>query len=408
MREIKQDFPALDQVINQKPMIYLDSAATAQKPQQVIDAISNYYEQDNANVHRGINELSQRATTLYESARDKVQQFIHAKRREEILFTRGTTESINWIANTYGIDNIQQDDEIVISYMEHHSNIVPWQQLAKRVGAKLKYIKLNADGTLNMADAKVQITDKTKIVSLVHASNVLGVVNPIEDLADLAHQHGAIIVVDGAQSTPHMPIDVQSLSADFFVFSGHKMMGPMGIGVLYGAKSILDKMKPAQFGGEMIESVSLQEASFQPLPWRFEAGTPNVSGAIGLGAAIDYLTTIGMSNINQYEHDLVSYTLPRLQNIAGVTIYGPPNSSEHTSVIAFNVAGVHAHDMATALDQEGIEVRAGHHCAQPLMRYLDLTATVRVSLYSYNTTSEIDRLVATIKKIKEYFQNGFT
>ncbi|CAM3101232.1 cysteine desulfurase [Leuconostoc rapi] len=408
MREIKHDFPVLDQVVNQKPMIYLDSAATSQKPQQVIDAIANYYEQDNANVHRGIYELSQRATQLYEAARDKVQYFIHAHQREEILFTRGTTESINWIASTYGVDNVHQGDEIVISYMEHHSNIVPWQQLAKRVGATLKYIGLNSDGTLDMADAAVQITDKTKIVSIAHASNVLGVVNPIKALANLAHRKNAVIVVDGAQSTPHMAIDVQALSADFFAFSGHKMMGPMGIGVLYGKKSILENMKPVQFGGEMIEFVSLHDATFQPLPWRFEAGTPNVAGAIGLGAAIDYLTKIGMSEINQQEHDLVAYALPRLKNITGVTIYGPQSISEHTAVIAFNVAGIHAHDMATALDQEGIEVRAGHHCAQPLMRYLDQTATVRVSLYIYNTTAEIDRLVATIKKIKDYFQNGFT
>ncbi len=401
------DFPILNQKINGEPLIYFDSAATSQKPQFVIDAITSYYQNDNANVHRGIYELSQRATNLYEKARDKVQKLIHAKMREEVLFTRGTTESLNWLASTYGVENVKQGDEILLSYMEHHSNIVPWQQLAKRVGASLKYIDLKEDGTLDLADAEAKLSDKTKIVSVTHASNVLGVVNPIKKLAQMAHQHGAIMIADGAQSVPHMAIDVQEMGVDFFAFSGHKMLGPTGIGVLYGRYDVLNQMQPAQFGGEMIEFVDLHEATFQPLPWRFEAGTPNIAGAIGMGAAVDYLTNIGMFEVAKYEQSLVDYALPKLKSIDGLTVYGPQDSEQHTGVIAFNIAGIHAHDLATALDQEGIAVRAGHHCAQPLMHYLDVAATVRVSFYIYNTRQEIDRFVATLGKIKEYFNREF-
>lgn len=407
MKMIKNDFPILNQKINGQQMIYFDNAATSQKPQFVIDSLVDYYQNDNANVHRGIYELSERATNAYEQARDKVQNFIHAKKREEVLFTRGTTESLNWLASTYGAENIKQGDEILISYMEHHSNIVPWQQLAQRVGANLKYINLKADGTLDLADAEEKMSDKTKIVSVTHASNVLGVVNPIKELAQMAHQHGAIMIADGAQSAPHMVIDVQDMNVDFFAFSGHKMLGPTGIGVLYGKYDVLNKMNPAQFGGEMIELVDLHEATFQPLPWRFEAGTPNIAGAIGLGAAVDYLTNIGMTEIEAYEQSLVSYALPKIKKIPGVTVYGPQDSEHHSGVIAFNLDSVHAHDLATALDQEGIEVRAGHHCTQPLMRYLGIAATVRVSLYIYNTREEIDHFIDIIGKIKEYFNREF-
>lgn len=407
MKMIKTDFPILNQKINGQQMIYFDNAATSQKPQFVIDSLVDYYQNDNANVHRGIYELSERATNAYEQARDKVQNFIHAKKREEVLFTRGTTESLNWLASTYGAENIKQGDEIIISYMEHHSNIVPWQQLAQRVGANLKYINLKADGTLDLADAEEKMSDKTKIVSVTHASNVLGVVNPIKELAQMAHQHGAIMIADGAQSAPHMVIDVQDMNVDFFAFSGHKMLGPTGIGVLYGKYDVLNKMNPAQFGGEMIELVDLHEATFQPLPWRFEAGTPNIAGAIGLGAAVDYLTNIGMTEIEAYEQSLVSYALPKIKKIPGVTVYGPQDSEHHSGVIAFNLDSVHAHDLATALDQEGIEVRAGHHCTQPLMRYLGIAATVRVSLYIYNTREEIDHFIDIIGKIKEYFNREF-
>lgn len=404
---IKTDFPILNQKINGQQMIYFDNAATSQKPQFVIDSLVDYYQNDNANVHRGIYELSERATNAYEQARDKVQNFIHAKKREEVLFTRGTTESLNWLASTYGAENIKQGDEILISYMEHHSNIVPWQQLAQRVGANLKYINLKADGTLDLADAEEKMSDRTKIVSVTHASNVLGVVNPIKELAQMAHQHGAIMIADGAQSAPHMVIDVQDMDVDFFAFSGHKMLGPTGIGVLYGKYDVLNKMNPAQFGGEMIELVDLHEATFQPLPWRFEAGTPNIAGAIGLGAAVDYLTNIGMTEVEAYEQSLVSYALPKIKKIPGVTVYGPQDSEHHSGVIAFNLDSVHAHDLATALDQEGIEVRAGHHCTQPLMRYLGIAATVRVSLYIYNTREEIDHFIDIIGKIKEYFNREF-
>lgn len=404
---IKTDFPILNQKINGQQMIYFDNAATSQKPQFVIDSLVDYYQNDNANVHRGIYELSERATNAYEQARDKVQNFIHAKKREEVLFTRGTTESLNWLASTYGAENIKQGDEILISYMEHHSNIVPWQQLAQRVGANLKYINLRADGTLDLADAEEKMSDRTKIVSVTHASNVLGVVNPIKELAQMAHQHGAIMIADGAQSAPHMVIDVQDMNVDFFAFSGHKMLGPTGIGVLYGKYDVLNKMNPAQFGGEMIELVDLHEATFQPLPWRFEAGTPNIAGAIGLGAAVDYLTNIGMTEVEAYEQSLVSYALPKIKKIPGVTVYGPQDSEHHSGVIAFNLDSVHAHDLATALDQEGIEVRAGHHCTQPLMRYLGIAATVRVSLYIYNTREEIDHFIDIIGKIKEYFNREF-
>lgn len=407
MKMIKTDFPILNQKINGQQMIYFDNAATSQKPQFVIDSLVDYYQNDNANVHRGIYELSERATNAYEQARDKVQNFIHAKKREEILFTRGTTESLNWLASTYGAENIKQGDEILISYMEHHSNIVPWQQLAQRVGANLKYINLKADGTLDLADAEEKMSDRTKIVSVTHASNVLGVVNPIKELAQMAHQHGAIMIADGAQSAPHMVIDVQDMDVDFFAFSGHKMLGPTGIGVLYGKYDVLNKMNPAQFGGEMIELVDLHEATFQPLPWRFEAGTPNIAGAIGLGAAVDYLTNIGMPEVEAYEQSLVSYALPKIKKIPGVTVYGPQDSEHHSGVIAFNLDSVHAHDLATALDQEGIEVRAGHHCTQPLMRYLGIAATVRVSLYIYNTREEIDHFIDIIGKIKEYFNREF-
>ncbi|KAA8370357.1 cysteine desulfurase [Leuconostoc carnosum] len=407
MKMKQADFPILNQTINGQRMIYLDNAATSQKPKQVIDAMTHYYQVDNANVHRGIYDLSERATAAYEASRDKVQAFIHAKYREEVVFTRGTTESINWLASTYGVAHVTADDEIVISYMEHHSNIVPWQQLAQKTGAKLKYVNLNSDGTLDMSDLAQKITDQTKIVSIAHASNVLGVVNPIQEIANIAHQHGAIMIADGAQSAPHMVVDVQALGVDFFAFSGHKMMGPTGIGVLYGRLPLLEQMTPAQFGGEMIERVSLTGATFKPVPWRFEAGTPNIAGAIGLGAAIDYLTAYGMTQIENDERQLVAYALPKLLAISGLTVYGPQDSAYHTGVIAFNLAGIHAHDLATALDQEGIEVRAGHHCAQPLMTNLNLSATARISVYSYNTMTEIDRLVTVLEQIKEYFSHEF-
>lgn len=404
--KLKQDFPLLFQTVNDEPLVYLDSAATTQKPQQVLDILNEYYTKNNANVHRGVHTLAGRATEQYEEARAKVQQFINAKETVEVLFTRGTTTSLNWIAQSFGEQFIQAGDEIVLSYLEHHSNIVPWQQLAKRKKAVLKYIELNEDGTLNIEDAKKKITDRTKIVAVAHVSNVLGVLNPIKQLAALAHEKGAILVADGAQAAPHMLIDVQALDVDFYAFSGHKMCAPTGIGVLYGKRKWLEQMEPVEFGGEMIDFVHLEESTWTELPWKFEAGTPNIAGAIALGAAIDYLEEIGMDQIEQYEKELMAYALPKLQTISDLVIYGPKEVNKRHSVIAFNLAGIHPHDTATALDMEGIAVRAGHHCAQPLHAYLNVSATARASFYFYNTKEDIDRLVTAILATKEFFQHG--
>lgn len=404
-QKIKEDFPILFQQVNDEPLVYLDNAATTQKPIAVLKKMMNYYEKDNANVHRGVHTLAERATVKYEAAREKIRLFIHANETAEILFTRGTTTSLNWIAQSYG-ERIQAGDEIVISYMEHHSNIIPWQQLAKRKGAVLKYIDLTEEGFLDIEQAKQIITNKTKIVSLTHSSNVLGVINPIKELTTLAHRMGAIIVVDGAQSVPHFPIDVQQLDIDFLAFSGHKMCGPTGIGVLYGKRELLEEMEPVEFGGEMIDFVHLYESTWKELPWKFEAGTPNIAGAIALGAAIDYLTEIKLSEIQEHEAMLVDYLLPKLQAIDGITIYGPKNTKDHTNVISFNLEGLHPHDVATALDMEGIAVRAGHHCAQPLMNYLNVSAMVRASFYFYNTKEDADRLIEAILATKEFFKHG--
>lgn len=404
--KIRQQFPILFQEVNDEPLVYLDNAATTQKPKAVLDKLTYYYENDNANVHRGVHTLAERATKDYEAAREKVRAFINAHEIAETLFTRGTTTSLNWIAKSYGELAVNAGDEIVISYMEHHSNIIPWQQLAKRKGATLKYIEITKEGFLDLESAKKQITHKTKIVSIAHVSNVLGVINPIKELTELAHTHGAVMVVDGAQAVPHMPVDVQALNADFYVFSGHKMCGPTGIGVLYGKRELLEKMEPIEFGGEMIDFVNLYESTWKELPWKFEAGTPNIAGAIALGAAIDYLTEIGLDAIHQHEAALVAYVLPKLQVIKGLTIYGPQNPNDHTGVIAFNLENLHPHDVATALDMEGVAVRAGHHCAQPLLKYLDVSATARASFYLYNTKADADRLVEAILATKEFFQHG--
>ncbi|WP_280739082.1 MULTISPECIES: cysteine desulfurase [unclassified Enterococcus] len=404
--ELRQDFPILFQEVNDEPLVYLDNAATTQKPQAVLEALEHYYQHDNANVHRGVHTLAERATHAYEASREKIRQFIHAKETAEVLFTRGTTTSLNWVAKSFGDAFIKEGDEIVISYMEHHSNIIPWQQLAKRKKAVLKYIKITPAGYLDMADAQKQITDKTAIVSIAHVSNVLGVINLVAELAAIAHQHGAVMVVDGAQAVPHMPVDVQALDADFYAFSGHKMCGPTGIGVLYGKRQWLEQMEPVEFGGEMIDFVHLQESTWKELPWKFEAGTPNIAGAIALGAAVDYLQAIGMENIHNYEAELVAYVLPKLQAIEGLTVYGPQNPQDHTGVLAFNIDGLHPHDTATGLDMEGVAVRAGHHCAQPLLKYLEVAATARASFYFYNTKADADKLIQAILATKEFFQDG--
>lgn len=403
---IREDFPILFQEVNDEPLVYLDNAATTQKPTAVIEVIKKYYEQDNANVHRGVHTLAERATFAYEGAREKVRKFIHAAETAEVLFTRGTTTSLNWVARSFGEQFLQAGDEILISYMEHHSNVIPWQQLAKKTGATLKYIDLTTDGFLDMTQAKQLITNKTKIVSIAHVSNVLGVINPVKELGKLVHEQGGVLVVDGAQSAPHMPINVQELDCDFFAFSGHKMCGPTGIGVLYGKRKWLEQMEPVEFGGEMIDFVDLYDSTWKELPWKFEAGTPNIAGTIALGQAIDYLENVGLDNIHDHEKELIAYVLPKLQQIDGVTIYGPQDPAIRTGVIAFNLDGLHPHDVSTALDMEGVAVRAGHHCAQPLLNYLEVSATARASFYFYNTKQDADRLVEAILATKEFFQHG--
>ncbi|HFU3946826.1 TPA: cysteine desulfurase [Streptococcus suis] len=403
LERIRKDFSILDQVVNDEPLVYLDNAATTQKPQQVLDVLADYYQRDNANVHRGVHTLSERATARYEAARQKVADFIQAKSSKEILFTRGTTTSLNWVAQ-FAKEILQPDQEVIISVQEHHSNIIPWQQACQQTGAKLRYVTLK-DGELDMDHLRSLLSSKTQFVSLAHVSNVLGSVAPIGEIAELVHQVGAYLVVDGAQSVPHMAVNVQELDVDFYAFSGHKMLGPTGIGVLYGKEELLNLMSPVEFGGEMIDFVYEQSATWKELPWKFEAGTPNIAGAIGLGAAIDYLTEIGMDAIQAHEAELVDYVFPKLQAIPGLTIYGSQDLSKRTGVIAFNLDDLHPHDVATALDYEGVAVRAGHHCAQPLLRYLQVPATVRASFYIYNTKADCDKLVEAIIETKEFF-NG--
>ncbi|EFV78544.1 cysteine desulfhydrase [Bacillus sp. 2_A_57_CT2] len=406
-REIRQMFPILDQEVNGKPLVYLDSSATSQKPVPVIEALDKYYREYNSNVHRGVHTLGTRATDGYEGAREKVRKFINAKSTEEVIFTRGTTTALNTVAASYGRDNLNEGDEIVISYMEHHSNIIPWQQVAKQTGATLKYLPLQEDGTISLDDVRETVTSNTKIVSIMQVSNVLGVINPIKDIAKIAHENGAIMVVDGAQSAPHLKVDVQELDCDFLAFSGHKMCGPTGIGVLYGKKKHLEKMEPIEFGGEMIDFVGLYESTWKELPWKFEGGTPIIAGAIGLGAAIDFMEQIGLNEIEAYEHKLAAYALEKMSAIDGMTIYGPKEASKRAGVITFNINDVHPHDVATVLDAEGIAVRAGHHCAQPLMKWLKVSATARASFYLYNTEEDIDKLVSGLVKTKEYFSDVF-
>ncbi|WNZ90271.1 cysteine desulfurase [Streptococcus iniae] len=401
--EIKKEFAILDQRVNDEELIYLDNAATTQKPKRVLDKLQAYYKQDNANVHRGVHTLAERATKEYEASREKVRHFINAASTKEILFTRGTTSGLNWVAH-FASQLLQEGDQVLISIMEHHSNLIPWQEVCRQTGAELVYVYLK-DGQLDMDDFREKLSVKTKFVSLTHVSNLLGCLNPIKEIGQLVHDVGAYLVVDGAQSIPHMAIDVQELDCDFFAFSGHKMLGPTGIGVLYGKETLLNQMTPIEFGGEMIDFVYEQEATWKELPWKFEAGTPNIAGAIALGEAISYLEELGMVAIDAYEKELVDYVMPKLQAISGLTLYGPQKSCEHQGVLAFNLEGLHPHDVATALDYEGIAVRAGHHCAQPLLAHLGVSSTVRASLYFYNTKEDCDHLIEAIIKTKEFF-NG--
>lgn len=399
--QIRKLFPILDQEVNGHPLVYLDSAASSQKPISVIEAVKHYYEHDNANVHRGVHTLGSRATEAYEGAREKVARFIHAKRSEEIVFTRGTTTALNLVAGSYARANLKEGDEIVITPMEHHSNLIPWQQVAKATGATLKYIPLQPDGSISLADAEQTITARTKLVSVTYVSNVLGVINPVKEIGEIAHRHGAIMVVDGAQSTPHMKVDVQDLNCDFYAFSGHKMCAPTGIGALYGKKALLNNMEPIEFGGEMIDEVGLFDSTWKEVPYRFEGGTPIIAGAVGLGAAIDFLQEIGMDAIEQHEQQLSAYAYERLSEIDGITIYGP--GKDRSGLVTFNLGDVHPHDVATVLDAQGIAIRAGHHCCQPLMRWLEASSTARASLYLYNTEEDVDRLVKGLIQTKEYF-----
>ncbi|AGE23559.1 cysteine desulfurase [Geobacillus sp. GHH01] len=404
VNDIRALFPILHQDVNGHPLVYFDSAATSQKPLPVIEALDRYYREYNSNVHRGVHTLGTKATDAYEGAREKVRRFLNAQSAQEIIFTRGTTASLNLVASSYGRANVKEGDEIVITYMEHHSNLIPWQQLAKQTGATLKYIPMQEDGTIDLRDVEATVTEAAKIVAIAHVSNVLGTINPVREIARIAHERGAVVVVDAAQSAPHMKVDVQELDCDFLALSGHKMCGPTGIGVLYGKKKWLEQMEPVEFGGEMIDFVELYDSTWKELPWKFEGGTPIIAGAIGLGAAIDFLEQVGLDAIAAHEHELAQYALERLAGIDGVTVYGP---KERAGLVTFNIEGVHPHDVATVLDAEGVAIRAGHHCAQPLMKWLGVTATARASFYLYNTKEEIDRFIAALQKAKEYFSHVF-
>ncbi len=401
VQKIREDFPILSRTFFGKPLTYLDNSATTQKPSAVIEAMNNYYRNSNANVHRGIYALSDEATNAYEDARDKVARFINAPSRESVIFTSGTTDSINLVANILSCDRIRTGDEILLTHMEHHSNLVPWQIVAQKTGAVLRFIPLTEDGHLDREELHRLVSEKTKIISIIHISNVLGTINPIEEIIKLGHAYNALVVVDGAQSVPHVQVDVQKLDVDFLAFSAHKMLGPTGCGVLYGKQNLLRELPPWRGGGDMISEVQFEFSTYKDIPYKFEAGTPNISGAIGLGVAIDYLSTIGFDEIQKYENELVEYAVSKLEMIPGVTIYGPRH--HRGDLISFNVQGIHPHDVSTILDQDAIAVRAGHHCAQPLMRLLNIPATVRASFYFYNVKEEIDRLAESIRKVKEVF-----
>ena len=401
INNIKKDFPLLEN----ENITYLDSGATTQKPIQVIKTIEEFYQKYNANPHRGAYSLSVEATEQYENTRTKIAKFINAKHREEIIFSKNATESLNLIAYSYGLDNLKKDDEVVISIMEHHSNLVPWQKMTKQTGSKLNYMYINENYEITDEEIESKITDKTKIVGITYVSNVLGTINNVKKIIKYAHKKGAVVIVDASQSIPHMKIDVQDLDADFLVFSGHKMLAPLGIGVLYGKREILNKMTPFLMGGDMIEYVYEQETTFAPLPNKFEAGTQNVEGVIGLGAAIDYIENLGYDKIQEIEHEVISYARQELSKLDYLTLYTTPNKENHSSVISFNIKGVHPHDVASILDSEGVCVRSGNHCAQPLMRFLGIDSTCRASFYIYNTKDDVDKLVKALDKAYGMFKN---
>jgi cysteine desulfurase/selenocysteine lyase len=403
---IRQDFPILHQEHHAGvPLVFLDNAASSQKPNLVIETMNDYYRQSHANVHRGIHKLSEAATAAYENARKKIRRFINAPSYREVIFTRGTTESINLVAQSWGRANLKQGDVVLSTVMEHHSNIVPWQILAAEKGFSLKFIPLREDGLLDLDAYKRLLQENSvKLVTVVHSSNVLGTINPVAEMARLAHEHGALILVDGAQSVPHLPMDVQTLDMDFLAFSSHKMAGPTGIGILYGRRDILEAMPPYQGGGDMIATVTLEGSTWNELPYKFEAGTPSIAEAIGLGAAVDYLSNIGMDKIHQHEQMMTAYALERLAEVSGLTVFGP-KAEQKGAVAAFTLDGVHAHDVAQVLDSYGIAVRAGHHCAMPLHKELGLPATARASFYLYNTVEEIDKLIEGLENVKKTFRS---
>ncbi len=398
--DFKEDFP----IFKNRDIAYLDSGATAQKPQIVIDAINNFYDKFNANPHRGAYTLSVEATAVYEDTREKIAKFINAKQPEEIIFSKNASESLNLLAYSYGLDNLKNGDDVVISIMEHHSNLVPWQFVTQKTGSELKYMYINDEFELSKEEIESKITDNTKIVGITHVSNVLGTINNVKEIIKYAHKKGAVVIVDASQSIPHMKIDVQDLDADFLVFSGHKMFAPLGIGVLYGKRELLNKMNPFLMGGDMIEYVYEQKTTFAPLPNKFEAGTQNVEGVVGLGAAIDYINSIGYDKIQEHDREIVEYAREKLSKLDYLGIYMTPNAKNHSAVISFNIKGVHPHDVASILDSENVCVRSGNHCAQPLMRFLGIDSTCRASFYIYNTKEDIDRLVAGIEKAYKMFE----
>ena len=400
---IRREFPTLDQQVNGKPLVYLDNAATSQKPRSVLDALNGYYLHDNANVHRGIHELSRRATEAYEEARAKVARWINAADPHELVWTRGTTDAINLVAGSWGMDNIKAGDEILLTVLEHHSNLVPWQLLARRVGAKLRYVEIDDQGRLELGDLPSLLTERTKLVAFNHVSNALGTINPVKDIVAAAKKVGAVVLVDGAQGAVHMPVDVQDLGADFYAFSGHKMCGPTGIGALWGRRELLESMEPYQGGGEMIEFVERDMSTWAEVPHKFEAGTPNIAGAIGFGAAVDFLATLPAEEVAAHERALMSYAMERLAEVPGMRIYGPESVEDRSAVVSFTMGDAHPHDISTILDSEGIAVRAGHHCAQLVMKRFGVSATARASFYIYNTRDEIDRLVDALDVVRGIF-----
>lgn len=417
-KKIRTDFPILARDIRDKPLIYFDNAATSQKPKQVIKAISNYYEQSNANVHRGVHKLSEEATEVYEAARKKVADFVNAGDTRQIVFTRNATEAINLVVYSWGRRNIKKGDEILLTQMEHHSNLVPWQLLANEVGAKLRFIPLNGNSELRIHNSELGklLTPRTKLVGITHVSNVLGTINPVKKIIEAIHEQSTNsqtstpkVLIDGAQAAPHMPVSIQNIRPDFYVFTGHKMLGPTGVGVLYAKKEILEEMEPFLTGGDMILEVDWEKSSWNYLPWKFEAGTPNVAGAVGLGVAIDYLNNLGMKNVREHEKELTTYALEKLSRVRNLEVYGPTNPERRAGVISFNIVknekvAVHPHDLASILDGEGIAARSGHHCAQPLMKVLKIPAAARISFHVYNTKEEIDALIPAIEKAKKIFR----